>query len=101
MSFSLTLVVSKVFKCASMLLKIPSMRASNNLCCRGLEDGCVLQSHYASIMHKISMTALFMPQVLALLACFGNIFFALSCTGENNGMRIMIMPVKERNITCL
>lgn len=52
----------------------------------GLEVGRVLQTHYASITHKISMTALFMPRVLALLACFGNIFSALSCTGEKNEM---------------
>lgn len=48
----------------------------------GLEVDCVLRTHYTSIMHKISMTALFMPQVSTLLACFGNIFFALFCTGE-------------------
>lgn len=59
----------------------------------GLGVGCALQTHYASIMHKISMTALFMPQVSALLACFENIFFALSCTGEKNEMRI---PEKEK-----
>lgn len=56
---------------ARTLLETDSVRASAHFCWGVLEVGAVLQSIYASIMQKISMTALFTPQVAALLACLG------------------------------